>query len=278
MSSKPAATPQPDPANEAGPQVPITRGQIEQALWVAFCGALGGLLFWVLGKWSGTATFAYWKWYGQILALAFLGAIAALFGVFLLTASSLNAIKTYIFAIVCGLVWQPIINTAIKSYSNVGVTRQVAQVSSQTQQLQNSADHGSPEEVKSAVQSTVPAVTQALKQFPDVQDAEKKQAIVESSDKALVALEAAASKAPDSSIQAIKEVGIAASESNHADVGIHAINSLHQIGMAGARSNHPEIAAASVASLRTLAVSGKDPALRNAAATSLKEIEAETKK
>jgi len=278
MSSRPAATPQPVPANEAGPQVPITRDQIEQALWVAFCGALGGLLFWVLGKWSGTATFAYWKWYGQILALAFLGAIAALFGVFLLTASSLNAIKTYIFAIVCGLVWQPIINTAIKSYSNVGVTRQVAQVSNQTVQLQNTAEHGSPEEVKSAVKSTVPAVTQALKQFPDVQDAEKKQAIVESSDKALVALEAAASKAPDTSIQGITQVGIAASEGNHADVGIHAINSLREIGMAGAKSNHPEIAKASVASLRTLAVSGKDLALRNAAAISLKEIEAETKK
>jgi len=53
----------------------------------------------------------------------------------------------------------------------------------------------------------VPAVTQALKQFPDVQDADKKQAIVDSSDKALVALQAAAVKAPDSSIQAIKEVG-----------------------------------------------------------------------
>ena len=77
------------------------------------------------------------------------------------------------FAIVCGLVWQPIINTAIKSYSNVGVTRQVAQVSNQTQQLQNTEDHGSPEEVKSAVKSTAPAVTEALKQFPNVQDTEK---------------------------------------------------------------------------------------------------------
>ncbi|HEX3585136.1 MAG TPA: hypothetical protein VH024_04035, partial [Candidatus Angelobacter sp.] len=73
MSSRPATTPQPAPATENGPQAPITRDQIEQALWVAFCGALGGLLFWLLGKWSGTDTFAYWKWYGQILALAFLG-------------------------------------------------------------------------------------------------------------------------------------------------------------------------------------------------------------
>jgi len=48
-------------------------------------------------------------------------------------------------------VWQPIINTAIKSYSNVGVTRQVAQVSNQTDQLNNTADHGTQEQLQSAV-------------------------------------------------------------------------------------------------------------------------------
>jgi hypothetical protein len=274
MGSKPAAKPQPDSAD---PQGPITKGQIEQALWVAFCGALGGILFWILGKLSGTPVFANWPWYGQVLALAFLGAIAALFGVFLLTASNLNALKTYVFAIVCGVVWQPIINTAIKSYSDVNVNRQVAQVTSQTEQLQNSADHGSAEEIKSAVQTAVPAVTQALKQLPSVQDADKQKALVDSSDKALVALEAAATKAPDSSIQAIKEVGLAASEGNRADVGIHAIHSLREIGLAGAKNQRPEVMKATVDSLQTLAVSGKDPALRNAAAASLKEIQAEAK-
>jgi len=278
MGSLPGAKPQPEQVNSTESQAPITKSQVEQALWVAFCGALGGGIFWLLSKWSGTATFAYWKWYGQIVALGFLGGIAALFGVYLLTASNLNAVKTYIFAIVCGVVWQPIINTAIKSYSNVGVTRQVAQVSNQTDQLNNTADHGTQEQIQSAVKATVPAVTQALKQFPDVQDADKKQAIVDSSDKALVALQAAAVKAPDSSIQAIKEVGIAANESNHADVGIHAIHSLREIGMAGARSNHPEVTKATVESLKILALSGKDPALKGAAVASLKELEAETNK
>jgi hypothetical protein len=278
MGSSPAAKPQPEQVNAAESQTPITSSQIKQALWVAFCGALGGGIFWLLGKWSGTATFGYLKWYGQILALGFLGGIAGLFGVYLLTASNLNAVKTYVFAIICGVVWQPIINTAIKSYSNVGVTRQVAQVSNQTDQLNSTADHGTQEQIQSAVMATVPVVTQALKQFPDVQDADKKQAIVDSSDKALVALQAAAVKAPDSSIQAIKEVGIAASEGNHADVGIHAIQSLREIGIVGAKGNHPEVTKATITALQALASSGKNPALKSAAAASQKELEAETNK
>jgi hypothetical protein len=263
--------------SSADSQAPISKGQIEQALWIAFCGCIGGILFWVLSKLSGTAVFAAWPWYGQVPALAFLGAIAALFGVFLLTASNLNAMKTYIFAIVCGVVWQPIINTAIKSYSNVGITRQVEQVSTKTDQLQNTANNGSTEQVQSAVKATVPAVTEALKQY-SVQDADKKQAIVDSSDKALVALEAAAAKAPDSSIQGIKEVGIAANDGHHADVGLHAIHSLREIGLASARENKPEVTKATIESLQVLATSGKDPALKNTAASYLKEIQAQVKK
>jgi hypothetical protein len=278
MSSTSTAKPQQPETSSADPQGPITRGQIEQALWVAFCGCVGGILFWVLSKLSGTAIFAGWPWYGQVPALAFLGAIAGLFGVFLLTASNLNAMKTYIFAIVCGVVWQPIINTAIKSYSNVGVTRQVEQVSTQTSQLQNTANNGSTEQVQSAVKTTVPAVTQALKQYSDVQDADKKQAIVDSSDKALVALEAAAVKAPASSIQGIKEVGIAANDGHHADVGLHAIHSLREIGMASAKDNKPEVTKATIDSLQVLATSGQDPALKSTAASYLKEIQAAAKK
>src|ERR1700704_4848791 len=276
MSSTSTAKPQTPEASSVDSQGPITRGQIEQALWIAFCGSVGGILFGVLSKLSGTAIFAAWPWYGQLPALAFLGATAALFGVFLLTASNLNAMKTYIFAIVCGVVWQPIINTAIKSYSNVGITRQVQQVSTQTDQLNSTADHGSTEQVQSAVKATVPMVTQALKS--EVQDAGKKQEIVDSSDKALVALQAAATKAPDSSIQGIREVGIAANASNHFDVGLHAIQSLREIGIAGARNNRPETTKATIDSLQTLAISGKDPALKSAAAASLKEIQAEIKK
>jgi len=273
-----AARPTPELVNSLETQDnSITKLQVKQALWVACCGAIGGLLFWVLSELSGTILFTSWKWYGQIPALAFLGAVAALFGVLLLTASNLNALKTYIFAIVCGVVWQPIITSAINSYSNVGATRQVQQVSTQTDLLTNTANKGSQQEINSAVKATVPAVTQALDQSGTVQDAGKKQELINSSNKALVALEAAAAKAPETSIQAIQEVGQAASNSNHPDVGINAIHSLREIGIANAHNNHPEIAKATIASLQTLAANGKDPALRSAATASLKEIESETK-
>src|SRR5258708_32010474 len=130
--------------------------------------------------------------------------MAALFGVSLLTASNMNVMKTYVFAIVCGIVWQPIINTAIKSYGNANITRQVATVRDQTEQLKNTTDHGNSAEIQSAVKATVPAGTQALT-LSNVQDADKKQAIVESSNKAMKALQAAEVQATASSIQRIRK-------------------------------------------------------------------------
>src|SRR5262245_56423953 len=110
---------------------PLSKPDIERLLFVALAGAAGGTLFWLLAAWSGTATFGAWPWEGQLAALMFIGSMAALFGVYLLTSSNLNSMRTYVFAIVCGLVWQPIINTAKQSVTNATVTRQTAEVNTQ---------------------------------------------------------------------------------------------------------------------------------------------------
>ncbi|SRR5258708_3391518 len=263
------------PSGAEEPQEPLNKGQVEQALYVGLAGAVGGLLFWLLSKYSGTPTFAGWPWYGQILALMFLGSMAGLFGVFLLTASSLNSMRTYIFAIVCGVVWQPIINTAMQSVVNASASKHVAEVSSQADQLNNTANKSSasPQEVATRVNATVPAVTQAIQQLQDVQDVGKKQEIVDSSQKAISALETAASKAPDPSIDGIKQVGIAASQGNHTTVSIHAVQSLRTIGMAAA-NGHPEVAKLTIDSLQAIANSSNDPSVKSAVEVSVKELTA----
>jgi hypothetical protein len=239
---------------------------------VAGAGAIGGLLFWMLSKYAGTATFAAWKWYGQILALMFLGSMAGLFGVYLLTSSSLNSIRTYIFAIVCGVVWQPIINSAMQSVVNATATKNVAEVSSQTAQLKITADHGSVQDVTLSVNATVPAVTQAIQQLPDVQDAAKKQEIVDSSQNAIGALETAANKAPDSSIDGIRQVGVAAGQGNHTSVSLRAVQSLRTIGLSATSNNRPEVEKLTVESLKAISDHTSDPTVKSAVAATLSDL------
>src|SRR5215831_13005122 len=123
-----------DSADDSGSARPISKPDVERLLFVALAGAAGGALFWLLAAWSGTTTFGAWPWEGQLAALMFIGSISGLFGVYLLTSSNLNSMRTYVFAIVCGLVWQPIINSARQSVNNASVTRQTAAVNTETQQ------------------------------------------------------------------------------------------------------------------------------------------------
>lgn len=249
----------------------LSKPDIERLLFVALAGAAGGTLFWLLAAWSGTATFGAWPWEGQLAALMFIGSIAALFGVYLLTSSNLNSMRTYVFAIVCGLVWQPIINTARQSVTNAGVTRQTAAVNTQTEQLKSVTTSGSEQDVSAAVDSTAPQVTAAISQLGDVQDAGKKQEIVDNSKKAITALEGASAKAPESSIQAIQKVGIAAGQANQTAVGIQAVQSLRAIGVA---AKQPAIAQKSVDSLKLLEATSQDPAVKKAAEISLRDLQA----
>jgi hypothetical protein len=258
------ATPAPKPA---GGDSPVNTTQIVQALYVALCGAIGGLLFWVLCKYSASTPkeIAGWPWFGQVGALMFIGGIAGLFGVFLLTASQIPAMRTYIFAIVCGLLWQPIIDEAQKSAGNVLATQQTQNVDNQAGLVRAASANGNPEQVKAAVGAAVPVVTQAIRKLSDVQDAQKSQDIVNSSQKAITELQAAASKDPDSSVGALKDVSIAASQGHHTMLALHAIQSLQEIGMSSTR---PEVVKESLASLQEVAAKSDDPDVKKAAQNS----------
>ena len=247
----------------------ISSFDIKEFLFVAVAGAAGGILSWLLSAWSSLPTFPGWPVYGQILALAFIGSIAALFGVYLLTASDLNAMRTYVFAIVCGLVWQPIINTARQSVNYASAGRQVSAVNAEDDRLSSAVNQGDAQRINTAVTSTVPAVTQAIDQLPNVQDAAQKQEIVEGSKKAITALENASTKAPDSSIQAIQKIGLSAGHANQTDVDLSAIQSLHAISM---RSSTPATIKASEDSIKLIAENSKDPSVKKAAEVSLRDL------
>jgi hypothetical protein len=263
------ATPAPQPAS-AGSQV--NTSQIVQALWVALSGAVGGLLFWVLCKYSASTPkqIGGWPWYGQVSALMFIGAIAGLFGVYLLTASQIPAMRTYIFAIVCGLLWQPIIEQAQKSAGNVLATQQTQNVESQAGLVKAASSSGNPEQVKAAVGAAVPTVTQAIRNLSNVQDADKSQELINSSQKAITELQAAASKAPDSSVGALKDVGIVASQGHHTALALHAIQSLQEIGTS---STKDEVVKETIASLQEVAAKSDDLDVKKAALNSSQVLE-----
>ncbi|HEY7405064.1 MAG TPA: hypothetical protein VIB39_16175 [Candidatus Angelobacter sp.] len=245
----------------------VNTTQIVQALYVALSGAVGGLLFWVLCKYSASIPkqIIGWPWFGQVSALMFIGAIAGLFGVYLLTASQIPAMRTYIFAIVCGLLWQPIIDQAMKSAGNVMATQQTQNVDNQAGLVKAASSSGNPDQVKAAVGAAVPAVTQAINRLSDVQDPAKNQELVNSSQKAINELQAAASTAPNSSVGALKDVGIVASQGHHTALALHAIQSLQQVGMSATQE---DVLKESIASLHEVADKSDDLDVKNAALNS----------
>lgn len=247
--------------------------QVVQALCVALFGAIGGLLFWVLGKYSGNVPkqIVSWPWYGQVSALMFMSAIAGMFGVYLLTASQVPAIRTFMFAIVCGLLWQPIIDQAQKSAGNILATQQSHYVDNQAGLVKAASSNGDEEQVRVAVGAAVPVVTQAITKLSNVQDTEKNQELVNSSQKAITELQAAASKAPNSSVGALKDVGIVASQGHQTALALHAIQSLQEIGMSSAKD---EVVKKSIASLQEVAAKSDDPDVRKAALNSSLALEA----
>ena len=231
---------------------------------VLLAGAVGGLLFWVIARWTGTPLPTV---FGSvtILVLMFVGALAGAFGVYLLTASDLNAIRTYVFAVVCGLAWQPMIASAVRIATNAAASSQTAQVGNSVAQIKAAATNGDVQQINSAVASTTSQITSALNLSNDVADPTKKAELVDTSKQAISALQYSAVKAPDASVDALKNISLTAANSNEPSIALHAIDTLHTIGSNAAKNNDKVTAARVQESLSSLASQSKDVSVQTAA-------------
>lgn len=236
---------------------------------VLLAGSVGGFLFWIIAKWTGTSLPTVFG-QGTIAILMFVGALAGAFGVYLLTASDLNAIRTYIFAIICGLAWQPIIGAAQRMATNAAATSQNAQVGNQVALIKSAATNGSTQQISSAVENAAPAVNQALSLSTSVSDASKKAEITEQSKQAIDQVQTTSNKAPNAAVDFLKSVSLSAANSGESSVGIHAVQALQMIGKE--QSQNPAVTLKVQQSLNDLASQSRDPSIQTAARTAASEM------
>jgi hypothetical protein len=196
--------------------------------------------------------------FGQIAALMFIGALSAAIGVYLLTASDLSPMRTYIFAVVCGLVWQPITDAGKRLVTNAAVSNKVARVNSSVDRLSTAAQSGGPE-VGAQIKNTLPSVNAALQAASRVQDASTQEDIAKSSVRAINAILQAAPQAPDTSLQALTDISLEAGRSRQADVAVKAVQGVRTIGFSAAESENHTLAADATKSLQAISAQSLDP-------------------
>lgn len=245
------------------------RAKMKQAFGIAALGAVGGICFWLLAAWTGTATFPRFNGAGQISALALLGGVAALFAVYLLTTSDLNATRTYVFAILCGLTWNPIVKSGQRLAENAVATKQVDKIDESAASLKKAATAESPQEVRQQVRTLTPTVSEALKTTTDIQDAAKKKEIDQASKEAITVLRDAAPKAPTETVQGVTEISVEADKTGRPDVALDGVHTLRSIG---AQQTDPSVKEAVHQSLNAVASTAQNPIVKSNAQIALKDM------
>ncbi len=238
---------------------------------IGIAGAVGGFLFWVLAKLTGTSPLPASAGLWTVPALMLLGGFAAAIGVYVLTASDTTAMKTYVFASICGVCWQPIIASGVRMVSNATASSQSAALGSQVEQVQQAAAGGNVDQINNAVAQTVPAVTAALGATTNA-DTERKQEIVSRSQLAIARIQATAAKAPDASVSALQRISIMAADKGTPSVALNAIDSLRAIGADAQTRQNSALLARVRASLASVEAQATDPTVKTAAKGAASQI------
>ncbi len=217
---------------------------------VAAFGAVGGILFWFLVAFGLQPKLQSWPWYGQLPALALLGAAAGCVGVYILTASDLTQIRTFVFAMLCGMVWKPVLDAGIQTVVSGAINRQTKEVTEKTKALNDSTRTSAttPQALSAEIAATRPFLLNAVQMLPSVSNAGQKTALVDTTNKAVSALQQATPRAPES------------------------VSVIHDVATQAIRCNEPLITTQAIRSLGTIAADTKDPGVEKNASVSLRSI------
>ncbi len=250
----------------------INQSTLIALLFVLIAGAIGGLLYWITAVWTGTKLPVVFG-AGTVPVLMLLGALAAAVGVYVLTASDMGAIRTYVFAILCGLAWQPMLSAGSRLASNAAASNQNAQLGQSTQQVQSATQSGNSAQVTAAVQQSVPLINKSLQLSSTVTDSAKKAEILDSSKQAITQLQASAAKAPEASAEALANVSVTASKSGQSAVALQAIDSLNTVSRDPAVKKNPALLLKLHESLTTIAAQSKDLSVQKAAKSAAAQVQ-----
>lgn len=242
----------------------ISRTTLVYLAAILIAGAVGGLLYWIVAKWTGTQIPVVFG-NATFLILMFLGALAAAVGVYVLTASDVTAIRTYVFAVLCGLTWQPVLSAGARIANNATASSQNAQVNQQAQQLQTANQNGSAQQVATAVQQTVPVVSKTLEVAGSTTDAAKKTEIVNSTNRVVDQFEQSAAKSPDASVDALQNVAVAADHSGVPSVAVRGVQSLVTLRDRAIKDHNLVFSQKIQQTLAKVAEQSHDPAVQKAA-------------
>ena len=222
--------------------------------YVFAAGALGGLASWCVQLLIGAAPYNK-PVFIVVPSLLVVGGIAALFGVYLLANSDTEQlIRTLAFAVACGVFWQPVIDSARTFVSQTATAGETANLQTSSQELGQMASSNDGN-LQPKVAETGKRTTDLLQKVQALSDPALKANVVAESTRAVDQIDAASTKAPESSVTALQDIGVAAIKNGQTNVAKHVLLKLERIA-----ARDPKVADQAKAASATIMTAAQQPA------------------
>lgn len=216
---------------------------MDKYFWrVLMAGTVGGLVAWILGKAAGNVILiTKWPWYGSLPAVVFLGSVAAAIGVYLVTASDVTKTRTIVFAMICGISWQPLMSSALQYVQAAQNKSTVGSTDNATAGIKSATEKGTKAEIKNEVTQSQGIAIETLQAASNTDDLDQKKKLIASSKELIQSIVGASAKEPDTSVETLKNISLAANRTGSKEVAAEAITALGKIG--SKTESNPSVAA-----------------------------------
>jgi hypothetical protein len=229
----------------------------EVRLWQVLCsGAAGGMLSLVHAFAVGREVTLPWYW--AALAFPALGAAAALIGVYVLTVSDTKAaLRCIAFALLCGLVWKPVIEAGSALVTQTAAQQKAREVAVHTTELQamaaDLAESPGPD-LPSLLTKVEQTTNKIVRLLPAVPDPEMRADAEDTVRNVVAVVERVAPQRPRESVDVLTRLAVTGLATRQPQFATLATTVLHDVGI-GATS--PEVSIAAYGGLNEVAAAAE---------------------
>lgn len=212
------------PPQSGSPAPPVSWKEL---LIVFGFGLFGGFAASVLTQVTHGGLFGAWPWRLDAPAEMMFGGIASLAGVYVFMRTNIMTPPTIVFALLCGLTWNPIITGAQDYVKNYAGKQSAESAQTADSQLKN-LPQASPSAATTLVQNAADSVAAPLSKLNDVGQSQDKGAIVSAADGVINKVAGAPTVDAGAKIKALQTIGSAAANSSPAtkEKAIDALNKI----------------------------------------------------
>ena len=197
-----------------------------QGLWVSLCGAVGGVISWILAHAAGTNPLNISPWYLAVGSHMLIGAVCAFFVIYFFLPLDMSQFKRVLaLSLATGIFWQPVFDGMKRTVAGISNEHTSDELQQKGKELEKEKD---PKKISSTIENATNLLLETGKKTKHIDNIDQQHKLEQGVQDVLFAFPKAAEVNPTESYKALSKFGVSSINNDQRTFAMETLKALEK--------------------------------------------------